>query len=286
MDKRFRIFSRKMKNRQEKAIEERRAAHQEKLIQYLWNVQKVIAGLSLFVLVACAPSTAQKEVKPSSVTGTVASSNRTSSQKEESSNSSQFNQEATSPASTSTKASFNGSYYSVQGKYGEVIIVNKKHPLSSDYAPGEVPEAVSAFHEIVAKMQSLGYDVSTTNYSGFRSYETQASLYQSYVAKDGKANADRYSARAGYSEHQTGLAYDIIDSSGSLLTEPSATTWLAANAHSYGFIVRYLPGKEDSTGYMPESWHIRYIGKEASDIYQSGQTLEEYFDLPGGGYED
>lgn len=240
--------------------------------------RQLVCLVSLCTLVACG----QEKEKTSEETSTAPLSQVVG---ETSASSSEGGQET--PTSTAqTKADFNGTYYSVQGKYGEVIIVNKKHPLSSDYAPGEIPEAVSAFREIVAKMYSLGYDVSMTNYSGFRSYEKQTNLYQSYVANDGKENADRYSARAGYSEHQTGLAYDILDSSGSLLTEPQATKWLADHAHEYGFIVRYLPGKEDSTGYMPESWHIRYIGKEASDIYQSGQTLEEYFGLPGGGYED
>ncbi|MBF0777839.1 LD-carboxypeptidase LdcB/DacB [Streptococcus cuniculi] len=240
--------------------------------------RQIICLLSLCSLVACGQakskgtegelpvSSSQQMTDTSSETGAMTQDTRTS--------------------PSEVEPQFNGSYYSVQGKYGEVLIANKRYPLSSDYAPGEIPEALSAFQELVAKMQSLGYDVSTVNYSGFRSYETQTTLYQSYVARDGKDEADRYSARAGYSEHQTGLAYDIIDTSGSLLTEPHATKWLAEHAHHYGFIVRYPPGKEASTGYMPESWHIRYIGKEASDIYQSGQTLEEYFGVSGGGYEN
>ncbi|HFU4218957.1 TPA: LD-carboxypeptidase LdcB/DacB [Streptococcus suis] len=187
--------------------------------------------------------------------------------------------------STNTNASYNGSYYSVQGKYGEVIIANKKHPLSVDYAPGEDPQALAAFQNLIADMQAKGFDVSN-NYSGFRSYETQANLYQSYVDQDGQAAADTYSARPGYSEHQTGLAFDLLDSSGNLLEEPTASQWLAENAHHYGFIVRYLPGKENSTGYMAESWHVRYIGQEATDIYNSGLTLEEYFGVPGGDYSN
>ncbi|MGQ7461035.1 LD-carboxypeptidase LdcB/DacB [Streptococcus suis] len=200
----------------------------------------------------------------------------------ESSSTSTSSQEATD--STDTSASYNGSYYSVQGKYGEVIIVNKKHPVSASYAPGENPQALAAFRELIADMQAKGFDISN-KYSGFRSHETQASLYQSYVDQDGQAAVDRYSARPGYSEHQTGLAFDLLDSSGNLLEEPTASQWLAENAHRYGFIVRYLPGKEYSTGYMAESWHVRYIGQEATDIYNSGLTLEEYFGVPGGGYE-
>ncbi|MGT2742343.1 LD-carboxypeptidase LdcB/DacB [Streptococcus plurextorum] len=184
---------------------------------------------------------------------------------------------------TSTTATYNGLYYSVQGKYGDVIIVNKKHPVAMNYAPGEDLTALEAFQVLVSDMQTQGFSVSNS-YSGFRSYETQAGLYNNYVARDGQAEADRYSARPGYSEHQTGLAFDLLDGNGQLLTETTATAWLAQNAHYYGFIVRYLPGKESSTGYMAESWHIRYIGLEATDIYQSGLTLEEYFGLPGGGY--
>lgn len=177
-----------------------------------------------------------------------------------------------------------GSYFSVQGRYGEVIIVNKKHPLAADYAPGEDPTALAAFQELVADMQGLGFAISDS-YSGFRSYDYQASLYASYVASDGQAEADRYSARPGYSEHQTGLAFDLLDSWGQLLEEPEASQWLAENAHRYGFVVRYLPGKEHITGYMAESWHVRYIGQEATAIYQSGLTLEEYYGVPGGDYE-
>lgn len=179
---------------------------------------------------------------------------------------------------------FNGSYYAVAGKYGEVVIVNKKHGLSPDYAPGEDPTALAAFQELLAEMKAQGFAVSDA-YSGFRSYDTQAGLYQNYVATDGQEAADRYSARPGYSEHQTGLGFDVIDATtNDLLEEPVASQWLRDHAHEYGFIVRYLPGKEEVTGYMAEPWHLRYIGQEASDIAQSGLTLEEYFKVPGGDY--
>lgn len=212
---------------------------------------------------------------------TMSNSNAESSETGDTENSS--TQQSTEMNSATT-ATYNGSYYSVQGKYGEIIIANKKHPLSPSYAPGENPQALVAFQNLIADMQAQGFAISN-NYSGFRSYETQAGLYQSYVNQDGQAAADTYSARAGYSEHQTGLAFDIIDSAGNLLEEPVASQWLASNAHHYGFIVRYLPGKEYSTGYMAETWHVRYIGQEATDIYNSGLTLEEYFGVPGGGYE-
>ena len=243
---------------------------------------QILILVSLLLLVACGQ---QKDSHSSESESTTALSSVVTSW--QGANRSEWTTESEASSSepaTSQTARFNGSYYSIQGKYGEVIIVNKKHPLAASYAPGEVPEAKAAFGHLLAAMQAMGLDVSS-QYSGFRSYETQANLYNSYVAKDGQANADRYSARPGYSEHQTGLAFDLMDSSGNLLQEPSAVNWLAQHAHEYGFIVRYLEGKEAITGYMTETWHIRYIGQEATDIYQSGLSLEEYFGVAGGDYE-
>ena len=122
------------------------------------------------------------------------------------------------------------------------------------------------------------------SYSGFRSYDYQKTLYDNYVSRDGQAAADRYSARPGYSEHQTGLVFDLTDKSGNLLEDSRASQWLKDNAHNYGFIVRFQAGKEASTGYMPEAWHIRYVGKEAKNIHDSGLSLEEYFGIEGGDY--
>ena len=181
--------------------------------------------------------------------------------------------------------SYNGSYYSVKGKYDEILVVNKHYPLSASYNPGENATAKAELLKLIADMQAQGYAISD-QYSGFRSYDTQTELYQNYVNQDGKAAADRYSARPGYSEHQTGLAFDLIDKNGNLVQESGASQWLLDNAYKYGFIVRYLEGKEGSTGYMPESWHLRYIGQEAKEIAQSGKSLEEYFGITGGGYED
>ncbi|KHD46371.1 LD-carboxypeptidase LdcB/DacB [Streptococcus hongkongensis] len=181
------------------------------------------------------------------------------------------------------KVTNNGSYYSVEGKYGSVIIVNKRHPLDKHYNPGEDAKAKKAFLQVIAEMKNQGFSVSD-QYSGFRSYDTQTELYQNYVNRDGKAQADRYSARPGYSEHQSGLAFDILDGQGNLLEEPQASQWLLEHAPDYGFILRYLPNKEASTGYQAESWHIRYVGKEAKDIAKSGKTLEEYYGVPGGDY--
>ncbi len=195
-------------------------------------------------------------------------------------------QQSVSKEQKANKLRYQGSYYSVQGADGqEIIIVNKKHPLAANYAPGEDPEAQSAFRQLVTAMQEEGFPISD-HYSGYRSYENQSQLYQNYVAQDGQAEADRYSARPGYSEHQTGLAYDLIDTAGNLLTEAKASQWLREHAADYGFIVRYTEDKEEITGYTAESWHIRYIGSEAQKIAKSGLSLEEYFEVPGGDYED
>jgi len=177
----------------------------------------------------------------------------------------------------------NGSYYSVRGKYDDIIIVNKKHGLSKDYNPGENPTAKAAFVRLRDDMINQGLNVGRS-YSGFRSYDYQKTLYDNYVSRDGQAAADRYSARPGFSEHQTGLVFDLTDKSGNLLEDARASQWLKDNAHNYGFIVRFQAGKEASTGYMPEAWHIRYVGKEAKDIHDSGLSLEEYFGIEGGDY--
>ena len=163
--------------------------------------------------------------------------------------------------------------------------MNKRYPLSPQYNPGENAIAKAALLKLIEDMQTAGYAISS-QYSGFRSYDTQADLYQNYVNRDGKEAADRYSARPGYSEHQSGLAFDLIDTKGNLLEETDASQWLLQHAHRYGFIVRYLEGKEHSTGYMPESWHLRYIGQEAKEIAESGKSLEEYFGISGGSYQE
>ncbi len=192
-----------------------------------------------------------------------------------------------SPSSSEKKAEVvnKGSYYSIQGKYDEIIVVNKHYPLSKDYGPGENPTAKAELVKLIAAMQAAGFPISD-HYSGFRSYETQSSLYQDYVNKDGKEAADRYSARPGYSEHQTGLAFDVIGTNGDLVTEEKAAQWLLDHAADYGFVVRYLKGKEKETGYMAEEWHLRYVGKEAKEIAASGLSLEEYFGFEGGNYVD
>lgn len=152
-----------------------------------------------------------------------------------------------------------------------VLIANKKYPLPSTYAPGESKEAREAFEEMAAA--ALLVDYRLVAFSTYRSFEYQTELYKRYVDRDGVEEADRYSARPGYSEHQTGLAFDIgevnkeQDWASSRFGETDAGKWLAENAHLYGFIMRYPEGKEFITGYMYESWHFRYVGVELSLIH-------------------
>lgn len=193
---------------------------------------------------------------------------------------------ATSEQTTRTTQKSNGQ---ADLSLGIQMVVNKKHKLPADYNPGENPNAGEKIRELIKKMQELGFSISN-QYSGFRSYEYQTKLYQNYVNKDGKEAADTYSARPGYSEHQTGLAFDILNGAGGLLGEnpqdEKAIEWLHSHAHEYGFIVRFQEGKEAITGYQAEAWHLRYVGDIAEKIYTSNLTLEEYFGVEGGNYAD
>jgi D-alanyl-D-alanine carboxypeptidase len=180
------------------------------------------------------------------------------------------------------------------------VIVNKKRNLPENYVPEDLtaltdiptvlsnPEvnqlrkaAYEALKELFDAAKEEGYELHAR--SGYRSYYTQASLYTSYVENYGKAAADKYSAKPGQSEHQTGLSMDITCEAinyklDTTFGETEEGKWVAENAHRYGFIIRYPKGKEDITGYAYEPWHIRYLGVElAEKIYESGLTLEEYF---------
>lgn len=179
---------------------------------------------------------------------------------------------STVPAGRSDIQVINGITY-VQG----VMIANKSYPLPADYNPGLDANALAAFNEMAAAASKEGLKL--TICSGFRSYDVQKTLYNNYCNRDGKAAADRFSARPGHSEHQTGLAMDINYAGDSFNNTPEAK-WLADNCWKYGFIIRYPEGKESITGYKYESWHVRYLGKDWSKtIYESGLTLEEYFGI-------
>lgn len=168
----------------------------------------------------------------------------------------------------------NGLYY-IKG----ILVANKTYSLPSTYAPGDLlSEFTIAFTKMKKDAEAEG--ITLTVVSGYRSYERQTTLYNNYVARDGKANADTYSARPGHSEHQTGLAADLnlVDTS---FENTKAGKWLAQNCYKYGFILRYPKGKEAITGYIYEPWHFRFIGDEAKNLYNNGNwiSLEEYLGI-------
>ena len=173
-----------------------------------------------------------------------------------------------------------------------LILVNKYNYVTQDYIPENlepidtayarsgmqlVSEAKNAFEELSQKAKEDGMTILAM--SSYRSYDYQVNLYNNYVETDGKQAADTYSARAGYSEHQTGLAVDVYNGviPYTSFEETEEFTWMQQNAYKYGFILRFPEDKTNITGYQYESWHYRYVGKEiAEEIYKNNLTLEEY----------
>lgn len=191
----------------------------------------------------------------------------------------------------------------IQNPLNVLALVNKQYALPSDYNPSDlvrpnVPfsfgaeviekslmrqEAATALEAMFTAASSQGIELFAV--SGYRSYSRQQVLFEAEVAKVGEEQAAQVVAVPGNSEHQSGLAMDISAKSANLgLTEAFGNTnegkWLAANAHKYGFILRYPLGKESITGYQFEPWHFRYVGVKAAEIIFTKQlTLEEYFNI-------
>lgn len=166
-----------------------------------------------------------------------------------------------------------------------ILIANKSYSLPQDYNPGGLlPETQSAFDELSQGAANDGLNIYIS--SGFRSYEYQAEIYNNYCDAYGQETADTFSARPGYSEHQSGLAIDVNIIDDSFAGTPEAI-WLENHCNEYGFILRYPKGKQDITGYQYESWHIRYVGKEvaqaikakAEEVGDPSLTLEEYLGI-------
>lgn len=141
--------------------------------------------------------------------------------------------------------------------------------------------AVPDFNSMIADAKKAGYDLIIG--SGFRSYDLQAYYYNHYAAVSGEEQANKYSAKPGQSEHQTGLAFDITLRSlqcylDTCFGDTAAGKWIAENAASYGFIIRYPADKTEITKYQYEPWHIRYVGKPlAGALKHSGLTLDEAY---------
>lgn len=159
------------------------------------------------------------------------------------------------------------------------LIVNKTYTLPSSYGNGLTNATTEAFNKMQAAAKVDGLNIYIS--SGFRSYSYQKNLYNSYVNRDGVVAADTYSARAGHSDHQSGLAFDVNTINDSFANTEEGK-WLNDNCYKYGFILRYPNGKSDETGYQYEPWHFRYVGVElAEKLYNNGNwiTVEDYFGI-------
>lgn len=175
----------------------------------------------------------------------------------------------------------------------ELMLVNKYHNLKEDFKPDKINTInlqysyannfiTEDIYEIYKQMcdDAKADGIKLVATSGYRSYESQKSVYDSYHKKNGQKYADDYAARPGFSEHQTGLALDIIGmgTNRSTFEASDAFKWLQKNAENYGFILRFPKGKERITKYAYEPWHYRYVGKEmAKKINKEGITFDEYY---------
>lgn len=201
---------------------------------------------------------------------------------------------------SNVKSAFYQDIFYVNNPDSLTVLVNKNYRLPDDYEPSDlvvldVPlynndtsneanylreEAAVALKELFTAASTQGHKLMAR--SGYRSYETQATLYNNYVSRDGVESADTYSARPGHSEHQTGLTVDVTaDCVDHGLTESFGETpegqWVADNAHRFGFIIRYPQERVLETGYQYEPWHLRYVGvKFATEIYQQNLILEDW----------
>ena len=175
----------------------------------------------------------------------------------------------------------------------ELMLVNKFNYLDENYAPDDIVKVSMQFaygdneikKEVYEKFRSMYNDAKKEGLyliitSSYRDYNFQKELWDSYANQKGDEWADSVSARAGYSEHQTGYTLDIVtyNANMSSFEKTDEFKWLQDNAYKYGFILRYPKDKEDITGYSYESWHYRYVGKDvATKIKKLGITFDEYY---------
>ena len=172
----------------------------------------------------------------------------------------------------------NNKYYKLPEKYEPTDLVTIKNWYSYGSDNKLRKEAYEAFINMYnsAKEEKITLIIN----SAYRSYKEQEEVYNDYLTKHTKEYTDAYAARPGHSEHQTGLAIDIITygANGDNFDETEAFTWLSNNAYKYGYILRYPKGKENITGYNYESWHYRYVGIDvATQIHNSNITFDEYY---------
>ena len=175
----------------------------------------------------------------------------------------------------------------------ELMLTNKYNYLEKDYEPENIVDISSRYayaenqapkeileHYIEMYEQAEKDGMQLVISSGYRSYKEQEETYEYYKKIKGEEEVKTYAALPGYSEHQTGLAFDIlaIDTLIEDFEKTKEFEWLQKKAYKYGFILRYPKGKEKLTGYDYESWHYRYVGKElAKKIYEEKITYDEYY---------
>ena len=165
------------------------------------------------------------------------------------------------------------------------LVANKTYSLPSTYNPGKLSsETQNAANEMISAAKEEGISLYVA--SGFRSYDTQKNMWTRRKNQYGQAFADAGTARPGHSEHQTGLGFDMCGAGNGCITEEyhnsTGARWMAKNAYKFGLILRYPKDKTDETGYIYESWHFRYIGKDlAEKLYNNGDwiTMESYFGI-------
>lgn len=202
-------------------------------------------------------------------------------------------------AAPPTRARFDRKRHSTTDPRSIWVIVNKLRSIAPlDFRPDITLvrgyQVATAAADQLARLLEAGdrRDLGLKIASAYRSYDYQSSVYESTVAARGSAAADRVSARPGHSEHQTGLAVDLVTPADAAchfercFGDTPAGRWLAREAWRYGFIVRYPPGARAVTGYAPEPWHLRYVGRPLAAELRRQQvaTLEEFFGVEGGGY--
>ncbi|MFC4394927.1 M15 family metallopeptidase [Arthrobacter sedimenti] len=255
--------------------------------------QFLAAGAGLTVLAACTPE-APKAAAPSSSTAPSSvppSPEAVTASAGATADAATVGQSPAAPSPTPPPSATLARQFSLDDPASPWVIVNKHRPLKpADYVPADLVRpavAISAAGEAEAMCAAAARDgVGIVLASGYRSYSTQVTTYNGYVAARGQADADTASARPGHSEHQTGWAFDIGDGGGACSFEPcfaeqAAAAWAKANGHRFGFVVRYPWMLHPITGYFYEPWHLRYVGVEAAtDMLNRGiGTLEEYFGL-------
>jgi len=204
------------------------------------------------------------------------------------------------PIPAPTVASFDTTLHSIDDADSLWVVADKlrrlkpKRYVPSDLKTLNVPRAYpaalrrDAARAYLKMFRAASKDgVNLVFQSGYRSYSTQVSVYNGWVASLGQSAADLQSARPGYSEHQTGLSVDIASATaGCTIQTCFAKTpegkWLSRNAWRFGWHMRYPKGKTAITGYKFEPWHWRFVGTElAAELHLTPKiTLEEFFGLP------